>query len=50
MKRSRALATGLTASTYYIAGFIGTKSYYTLETTLSLPGVLCYYGFAALVG
>lgn len=33
------MATGLTAAMNYVLGFIATKSYYNLETTLSMPGV-----------
>lgn len=40
--RTRGTATGLTAALNYILSFISTKTYYNLETTLSMPGVALF--------
>lgn len=37
--RSRGMATGLTAAINYVLSFIASKSYYNLETGLSMPGI-----------
>lgn len=49
-KRSRALASGLVAAINYILAFIATKTYYNLEMTLSIPGVICFYGVIGVIG
>lgn len=36
------MATGLTAAINYVVSFIATKSYFNLETGLSLPGVAAF--------
>lgn len=48
--RSRGVATGLAAATNYILAFAATKSYYNLETTLSMPGVSLLYGIIGFLG
>lgn len=48
--RTRGLASGLTAALNYILNFIAIKSYYNLETTLSLPGVTLFNCIVIAVG
>lgn len=40
--RTRGLASGITAALNYVLTFIATKSYFHLETKLSLPGVTLF--------
>lgn len=40
--RTRATATGLTAALNYVLSFVSIKTYYNLETTLSMPGVALF--------
>lgn len=40
--KTRGIATGLTASLNYLISFIATKTYYNLETSLSMPGVALF--------
>lgn len=40
--RSRGMATGLTAAINYVLTFIASKSYYNLETGLSMPGIALF--------
>lgn len=42
ISRTRGMATGLTAALSYVLSFIATKTYYNLETTLSMPGVALF--------
>lgn len=44
------LASGITASINYAMGFISKKTYYDLETTLSLPGTSLLYCVIVGVG
>lgn len=48
--RTRGLASGLTAALSYILTFIATKSYYSLEVSLSLPGVTLFNCVVIAVG
>lgn len=41
--RSRGIASGVAAALNYVFGFITKKTYYNLETTLSMPGVSLMY-------
>lgn len=43
--RSRGIASGVAAAVNYIFGFISKKTYYNVETTLSLPGASLLYCF-----
>lgn len=36
------MATGISAALNYLVTFVATKSYYNLETTLSLPGITLF--------
>lgn len=45
MCRSRGIACALAAAINYIFGFMSKISYYSLETTLSLPGISLLYAF-----
>ncbi|XP_055303202.1 facilitated trehalose transporter Tret1-like [Sitodiplosis mosellana] len=40
--KTRGTATGLTAALSYVLSFIGAKTFYSLETTLSMPGVALF--------
>ncbi|XP_055303166.1 facilitated trehalose transporter Tret1-like [Sitodiplosis mosellana] len=40
--KTRGIATGITAALYYVLRFIGAKTFYSLETTLSMPGVALF--------
>lgn len=44
------MASGVAAATNYVFGFITKKTYYNLETTLSLPGVSLLYTFICFFG
>lgn len=48
--RSRGIATGVTAAGCYVMAFIASKTYYNLETFLSLPGVSMFYAIVGLIG
>lgn len=48
--RSRAFASGLVAAVNYLLAFAATKTYYDLETFLSLPGVILFYGIIGIIG
>lgn len=48
--RSRAFASGLVAAVNYMLAFAATKTYYDLETFLSLPGVILFYGIIGIFG
>lgn len=48
--RSRALATGIAASTNYFWAFLGTKLYYNFEMSMSLPGTVIFFGFIGVLG
>lgn len=41
---------GIAAALNYIMGFITTKTYYNLETTLTLPGILLMYSIFDVIG
>lgn len=49
-KRSRSIATGITAALNYIMAFCTTKTYYNLETSLSLTGLITLYAVFDLFG
>lgn len=44
------MASGLAAALNYLIGFIATKTYYDLETNLSLAGIILLYGIIGIVG
>lgn len=48
--RTRGLATALAGCLYYIFTFIATKLYYTVESTLSLPGITLFNCVCAVLG
>lgn len=48
--RSRGVASGLAAALNYFMGFITKKTYYNLETNLSMPGVSLLYCIICGVG
>lgn len=48
--RSRGIASGVAAAVNYIFGFITKKTYYNVETTLSLPGASLLYCFICGLG
>lgn len=48
--KSRCFATGITSAVGYIIGFSSTKSFYNIETWLSLPSALIIYGTIGAVG
>lgn len=48
--RSRGIATGITAAGCYIMAFIASKTYYNLESFLSLPGVSALYAGIGVIG
>lgn len=48
--RTRGIATGIAASINYLMAFSTVKTYFNLETTLSLPGVAMFYCIAAIIG
>lgn len=50
LNRSRGMATGFTAALNYVLGFIATKSYFNLETTLSMPGVALFNSIVIAFG
>lgn len=50
MFRSRGIATGITAAGCYVMAFIASKTYYNLESLLSLPGVSLLYACIGLCG
>ncbi|XP_052868649.1 facilitated trehalose transporter Tret1-like [Anopheles cruzii] len=48
--RNRSLACGITAALHYVMSFVTTKTYFNLESALSLPGVILFYGVMGLIG
>lgn len=48
--RNRSLACGITAALHYVMSFVTTKTYFNLESALSLPGVILFYGVMGMVG
>lgn len=50
VSRTRGTATGLTAALSYILTFISAKTYYSLETTLSMPGIALFNCVVILIG
>lgn len=48
--RSRGIATGITAAGCYVMAFIASKTYYNLESFLSLPGVSMLYACIGVFG
>lgn len=48
--RSRGIATGITAAGSYVMAFIASKTYYNLESFLSLPGVSMLYACIGVIG
>lgn len=43
LSRSRGVVNGVAAALNYLFGFITKKTYYNLETTLSMPGTALFY-------
>lgn len=50
LNRTRGMATGLTAALNYLLSFVATKTYYNLETSLSMPGVALFNCFIIAIG
>lgn len=48
--RTRGMAAGIAAAVNYIMGFATIKTYYDLETSLSMPGVSLFYCVIATLG
>lgn len=48
--RTRGLAAGISAAINYTLGFATTKTYYNLETFLSMPGISMFYCIVATLG
>lgn len=48
--RSRSIASGITAALNYIMAFCTTKSYYNIETSLSLFGLIALYAIVDIFG
>ncbi|XP_063709503.1 facilitated trehalose transporter Tret1-like [Culicoides brevitarsis] len=48
--KTRGLASGLTAALNYTMFFISIKTYYDLETSISLFGAICLYGAIGFLG
>lgn len=48
--RTRGLASGFTAALNYVLNFISTKTYYNLETSLSLPGFTLLSCIVIMIG
>lgn len=48
--RSRGIVNGIAAALNYLFGFITKKTYYNLETALSLPGTALFYSIVCGIG
>lgn len=48
--KSKAFATGLVATILYLSMFLSSKSFYILETLMTLPGLGIFYGGIGLIG
>lgn len=48
--KNRSLACGITAALNYAMTFVTTKTYFNLESSLSLPGVILFYGICGSIG
>lgn len=48
--KTRGLASGLTAALNYTLFFVSIKTYYDLETSISLFGAICLYGVIGALG
>lgn len=48
--RTRGLATGLTVSLSYLFSFISIKTYFKMETLLSIGGTFVLYGSVSVLG
>uniref|UniRef100_A0A336M0F0 CSON014627 protein n=1 Tax=Culicoides sonorensis TaxID=179676 RepID=A0A336M0F0_CULSO len=48
--KTRGMASGITAAINYLMFFISTKTYYDLETSVSLFGVITIYGAVGFIG
>ncbi|XP_038119209.1 facilitated trehalose transporter Tret1 [Culex quinquefasciatus] len=48
--KSRSMACGITAALNYAMTFVTTKTYFNLESSLSLPGVILFYGICGCIG
>lgn len=48
--KSRSFYCGLAGAENQLFAFFATKTYYNLERSLSLPGVICFYGAIGVVG
>lgn len=48
--QTRGMSSGITAACVHLMFFASTKTYYTVETTISLFGMLCFYTLVAIGG
>lgn len=48
--KSKAFATGIVATILYLSMFLASKSFYILETLMTLPGLGIFYGGIGLIG
>lgn len=48
--RSRTFLSGLAAASHYLVASFSAKTYFNVETWLSLPGAILFYGFIGLIG
>lgn len=48
--KNRSLACGITAALNYAMTFVTTKTYFNLENSFSLPGVILFYGICGAIG
>ncbi|XP_031629200.1 facilitated trehalose transporter Tret1-like [Contarinia nasturtii] len=48
--KSRGIGSGIAAAMHFIFGFISRRTYYDLETTLSLPGVSLLFACISFIG
>ncbi|XP_063708428.1 facilitated trehalose transporter Tret1-like [Culicoides brevitarsis] len=48
--QTRSMSSGITAACVHLMYFTSTKSYYSLETSISLFGMISFYAFVAIAG
>ncbi|XP_058822151.1 facilitated trehalose transporter Tret1-like [Topomyia yanbarensis] len=48
--KNRSMACGITAALNYVMTFVTTKTYFNLENSFSLPGVILFYGICGSIG
>lgn len=44
------MSSGITAACVHLMFFVSTKTYYNLETTVTLFGMICFYTLVAIAG